>query len=207
MLNQIVAKSSWWFKPMSTSENQSILEPVSTSRSKNKIVPKKAISSYFSQYASPLGGLLIRHNGKSIQQLQYAPFTTHENIEITPLPKPWLVLLHEYFAGNYDALNKLPVQLDTGTVFQQQVWLGIRAIKAGETTSYLKLAQKIERPRAIRAIGQALKRNPIPLILPCHRVIQQSGGLGGYEGDAQSSYGRKQFLLWHEGVFLSNKKQ
>lgn len=190
---------------MRASEQRPIHEAVSPSHPKNKTMPKKLVISALSQYASPLGTLLIRHNGKSIQQLQYEH--SRANNELTPLPVKWRVLLNDYFAGNYKALDKLPVLLDTGTVFQQQVWLGIRAIKAGETSSYLQLAQRIGRPKAMRAIGQALKRNPIPLILPCHRVIQQSGKLGGYEGDAESSLGRKQFLLWHEGAILSDKKQ
>lgn len=191
---------------MSATEDQPVLKAVAKTRVAAKKNTTKLNQSYFSRYASPLGELLIRHNGKSIQQLQYSSLDSALNISLKPLPKQWKIKLDRYFSGDYSALNQLPVQLDTGTIFQKQVWLAIRKIKSGETISYLQLAQRIERPRAIRAIGQALKRNPIPLILPCHRVIQQSGKLGGYEGDALSSQGRKQFLLWHEGVFLSNKK-
>jgi methylated-DNA-[protein]-cysteine S-methyltransferase len=191
---------------MSTTEDQ----PVLTSVAKKRIAVKKNITkpslSYLSTYASPLGTLLIRHNAKSIQQLQYVSLDQSEQSSQKPLPAVWRVLLDRYFSGDYVALQRLPVQLDSGTIFQQQVWLGIRKIKAGETISYLQLAQRIDRPRAVRAVGQALKKNPIPLILPCHRVIQQSGKLGGYEGDLLSTTGRKQFLLWHEGIFLSNKK-
>lgn len=191
---------------MSATEDQPVLTSVAKTRVAIKKPPRKPSPIYLSQYASPLGELLIRHNSKSIQQLQYTSQDTLISTPLTQLPVAWTLKLNHYFSGDYSALDQLPIQLDTGTIFQQQVWLAIRKIKTGETISYLQLAQRIERPRAIRAIGQALKRNPIPLILPCHRVIQQSGKLGGYEGDADSSHGRKQFLLWHEGVFLSNKK-
>lgn len=163
-----------------------------------------------SVYASPLGNLRIQHTGHSIQQIQYmSPADTETSqLAVTALPARWVQLLDNYFCGDFSTLDHLPVRLDQGTEFQQQVWLALRKIKAGHTCSYKELANRIKRPNAIRAVGQALSRNPVVIVLPCHRVIQQSGALGGYEGKLAASNGRKQFLLWHEGadVLLARHK-
>ena len=111
----------------------------------------------------------------------------------------------DYFAGDLDALLSLPVSLRQGTVFQQQVWLALRQIPAGQIYTYTQLAQAIGRPQAVRAVGQALSKNPISIVLPCHRVILQSGGLGGYAGSSNLGQTRKQFLLWHECGFGANR--
>jgi methylated-DNA-[protein]-cysteine S-methyltransferase len=73
--------------------------------------------------------------------------------------------------------------------------------------SYQQLAGMIDRPLACRAVGQALKLNPIAIILPCHRVVHQSGELGGYAGNTDIGRSRKHFLLWHEGVMTSQRHQ
>lgn len=154
-----------------------------------------------SVYASPLGNLDIQHNGHSIQRIRYLnPDDNIQQVASSPLPLRWQALLNSYFCGDFSALDHLPVRLDQGTEFQQQVWLALRKIKAGHTWSYTELAHRIKRPNAVRAVGQALRRNPVVIVLPCHRVIQQSGALGGYEGDQVAASGRKQFLLWHEGA-------
>lgn len=101
-----------------------------------------------------------------------------------------------YFAGVLTALDDLPVATG-GTPFQQQVWRALRSIPAGTTLSYQQLAQRIERPRAIRAVGMANAANPVSLVLPCHRVIGARGTLTGYAGGLE----RKQWLLTHEQQF------
>lgn len=102
--------------------------------------------------------------------------------------------LLQYFAGDrkeFDlALN--PV----GTEFQQQTWHMLAKIPFGETWSYGQLANKINSPKAVRAVGAANGRNPIPIILPCHRVIGSNGTLTGFGGGLPV----KQWLLEHEGV-------
>ena len=158
----------------------------------------------YSIYASPLGPLLIQHSGRSIQHIKYLNLKEAQDPArlLSPLPQRWLHDLNSYFCGDFEALSHLPVRLDQGTEFQQQVWFCLRKIKPGQTWSYSELAQRIKRPNAVRAVGQALRRNPVVIVLPCHRVIQQSGALGGYEGDGMSGTGRKQFLLWHEGAIV-----
>lgn len=83
----------------------------------------------------------------------------------------------------FDIKNKTPKQVNlhlVGTHFQQQVWQALLAIPFGQTISYSQLAAQVERPKAFRAVGTAVGANPITFLIPCHRVLQQSGGLGGY---------------------------
>lgn len=105
--------------------------------------------------------------------------------------------LTAYFAGDLRALDAIPVETG-GTEFQSRVWLALREIPPGTTTSYGELAARLGAPRAVRAVGLANGRNPIPLVLPCHRVIGASGSLTGYGG----GLGRKRWLLVHEGALL-----
>ena len=100
--------------------------------------------------------------------------------------------LREYFAGER---REFSVPLDiTGTEFQNKVWRALRSIPFGETRSYGELAAQIGAPKASRAVGAANGRNPIPIILPCHRVIGSSGSLTGFGGGLPM----KKQLLAHE---------
>ena len=92
------------------------------------------------------------------------------------------------------ALNEIPVAFEVGTPFQRSVWEAIRAIPMGETRSYGQIAKMIERPKAVRAVGGALNRNPIWLIVPCHRVVGADGSMTGYAGGIEA----KEWLLWFE---------
>lgn len=103
--------------------------------------------------------------------------------------------LRAYFGGEVDALDSIPVEAG-GTPFQQQVWKRLRRVRAGSTVSYGELARAIGRPQAVRAVGMANARNPIPIVIPCHRVIAADGTLHGYGGGLN----RKQWLLDHEGA-------
>jgi len=75
-----------------------------------------------------------------------------------------------------------PLDLQTGTEFQREVWKALRGIPPGGTASYLEIARKLGRPKAARAVGQACGANPIPVLIPCHRVLASNGGLGGFSG-------------------------
>ncbi len=97
--------------------------------------------------------------------------------------------LAAYFAGRRTAFD-LPLA-PAGTEFQQQVWAALRTIPYGQTWSYAQLADKIGRPSAVRAVGLANGRNPIAVVIPCHRVIGSDGSLTGYGGGLD----RKRFLL------------
>jgi methylated-DNA-[protein]-cysteine S-methyltransferase len=89
----------------------------------------------------------------------------------------------------------VPIALD-GTDFQREVWDVLLTIRAGETRTYREIAQAIGRPDAVRAVGAAVGRNPVSIIVPCHRVVGSDGGLTGFAGGVDT----KEWLLRHEGV-------
>lgn len=100
--------------------------------------------------------------------------------------------LHDYFYGSRRGFD-LPLAPE-GTSFQQQVWRALQQIPCGETISYGELAKRIGRPSASRAVGAANGRNPLPIVIPCHRVIGADGRLTGYAGGVAI----KESLLRHE---------
>lgn len=102
-----------------------------------------------------------------------------------------------YFAGQVGALEEVPVALE-GTEFQRAVWAALRRIPVGQTWTYARLAREVGKPTAMRAVGAANGRNPVALVVPCHRVIATGGKLGGYAGGLD----RKAWLLRHEGAQL-----
>ena len=89
--------------------------------------------------------------------------------------------LAAYFAGKRKGFD-LPLSLECGTAFQQQVWSALIAVPSGATTSYGAISQRIGRPNATRAVAAAIARNPISIIVPCHRVLGANGSLTGYAG-------------------------
>lgn len=101
--------------------------------------------------------------------------------------------VERYFAGDVDALDEIPIEAD-GTDFQRAVWDAIREIPAGRTASYQEIARSVGRPAAVRAVGTATGRNPVSIVVPCHRVIRSDGTLGGYGGGLH----RKEWFLDHE---------
>lgn len=108
---------------------------------------------------------------------------------------PYLAELEGYFAG---ALTRFraPVDLLDGTEFQQRVWAALTTIPYGETRSYKWLAEQVGRRRGFRAVGMANHRNPLPIVVPCHRVVNADGRLGGYGGGLEV----KRALLRLEGA-------
>lgn len=106
-----------------------------------------------------------------------------------------------YFDGDREALTRVDWSLDgaaAGDGFQARVWRALAAVPAGVTISYGEMAKRAGEPGAAQAAGTALNRNPIPLILACHRVIGADGSLTGFGG----GLGRKEWLLRHEGALL-----
>ncbi|HEY7212008.1 MAG TPA: methylated-DNA--[protein]-cysteine S-methyltransferase [Bryobacteraceae bacterium] len=113
--------------------------------------------------------------------------------EARPNPFGLTHALESYFTGDIQSIDKLPVAAG-GTAFQQNVWQCLRSIPAGETISYGTLAERLGQPRAVRAVGLANGANPVPIVVPCHRVIGSNGSLTGYGGGLD----RKRWLLEHE---------
>jgi methylated-DNA-[protein]-cysteine S-methyltransferase len=101
--------------------------------------------------------------------------------------------LRAYLEGDVTAIDDLPVDVE-GTPFQMRVWEALRTIPAGETISYRELARRAGAPDAVRAAGTANGKNPVSVVIPCHRVIRADGSIGGYGGGLP----RKRWLLAHE---------
>jgi methylated-DNA-[protein]-cysteine S-methyltransferase len=145
---------------------------------------------------SPVGMWLIGEEGNSICQVDFVG-----DIE-PPIGKPSSPLLEQaveqlgdYFQGQRKTFS-LPYHVK-GTPFQEAVWRALCEIPYGKTCSYQDIAKKVGRPKAMRAVGGANHRNPISILIPCHRVIGQDGGLVGYGGGLEA----KKFLLDLEGKF------
>lgn len=138
------------------------------------------MSTYF--YETPIGAIGIAEKDGKITRLYFPtdyrlPDTT---IQETPLLQEAAQQLQDYLAGKLTGFS-LPLQPE-GTTFMQQVWRRLCEIPYGETASYKSLAESIDKPNAARAVGRANHRNPIPIFIPCHRVIGASGSLVGYRG-------------------------
>jgi methylated-DNA-[protein]-cysteine S-methyltransferase len=142
-----------------------------------------AISYY--NWTSPLGKLLLVASAEGLRAIRF------EGREKFSPPRPdWIYgeepfrdlmrQLQEYFAGSRSDFD-LPLA-PQGTSFQIKVWDALQKIPYGETISYAELAQRIGRPKAVRAVGAANGANPIPILIPCHRVIGSNGALVGYGG-------------------------
>lgn len=107
--------------------------------------------------------------------------------------------IEAYYDGMLTAIDELPVKTG-GTPFQREVWSVLRTIPAGDTLSYGRIAVRLGRPKAMRAVGMANGANPVSLIVPCHRVIGANAALTGYGGGIE----RKRWLLRHEGAAFKN---
>jgi methylated-DNA-[protein]-cysteine S-methyltransferase len=143
---------------------------------------------------SPIGELLLAGDGTSLQRLNMQdaprPFRVPGGWERTDDPFGEAIeQLGEYFAGERREFD-LPLDL-IGNPFERRVWDALLGIPFGETVSYGEIAKRIDAPTAPRAVGLANGRNPIALIVPCHRVIGANGSLTGYGGGLE----RKRYLL------------
>jgi methylated-DNA-[protein]-cysteine S-methyltransferase len=143
-------------------------------------------------HPSPVGDLLVRADSDGrLAEL----FTRHDGAAETDWPFEAITeQLDAYFAGEREdfALELAP----HGTPFQLRVWHELTKIPYGETIPYSELARRLGNPKAVRAVGLANGRNPISIVIPCHRVIGADGSLVGYGGGLE----RKKWLLEHEAV-------
>ena len=163
---------------------------------------------FWTEMATPLGTLLIGANNNNLSAIRFAwlEATRDCRFETKALARNTNNLLtyacsqlSEYFSGQRHQFE-LPLDLSILTAFQRQVLAVTGRIPWGEVWSYQRVGAEMGRPNASRPVGQALGRNPIPIVIPCHRVIASDGGLGGYCG--KSGLDLKRWLLRHEGVQL-----
>jgi len=153
----------------------------------------------FQQLTYEFGTLLVAWEREQIVYLDFglnverARTYLAEETDEGILPKDWQIAFDRYAEGDRQALDLLPCQLRV-TPFAEQVLLALRQVPFGQTISYGELAQMIGKPKAARAVGGALNRNPIALIYPCHRVIGATGKMTGFA----SGIAHKEALLAHE---------
>ena len=150
---------------------------------------------------SPLGRILLAASTHHLvgvwfeQDQRHLPaFAQWQTDDAHPVLERAKLQLSEYFKGQRRQFD-LPVRLDSGTTFQQKVWQQLLAIEPGQTTTYADIAAALGQPSAVRAVGGAVGRNPVSIIVPCHRVIGRDGSLTGYAGGLD----RKVALLRLEG--------
>lgn len=162
----------------------------------------------FDRLPSPLGELLIvADDSGRLRAIDWAEEERlrdrlarslgHGDFTLAPQRNPagLIAALEAYFAGDLAVIDALPVETG-GTPFQRAVWAALRGIACGTTVSYGEIARRIGQPGAMRAVGLANNSNPIPIVVPCHRVIGANGTLVGYGGGLD----RKRWLLNHEGA-------
>ncbi len=142
-------------------------------------------TTYFTYVDSPAGRLLLAGDDRGLKLISFPEGKGARKPESTWVQdeKPFLDAvgqLREYFAGKRREFD-LPLAPE-GTPFQLKTWQTLRGIPYGGTTSYGEIARRIGKPKAIRAVGAANGRNPLPIVVPCHRVIGSDGSLTGYGG-------------------------
>ncbi len=158
---------------------------------------------WYAEMKSPLGKLTLESDGESLTRIRLPEEEWRPDPEVTRMRKPELFTeaaaqLGAYFRGERTEFS-LPLN-PQGTPFQKKVWDLLCEIPAGETITYGELATRAGNSKAFRAVGAANGRNPLPIIIPCHRVIGAGGKLTGYAGGLEA----KKKLLEIESAGLRN---
>lgn len=156
----------------------------------------------YTQYPSPLGNLLLAATENGLCGLYFEEHKYFDGPQgwqedrTNPHLQEAMRQIDEYFGGKRTDFD---VALDLGgTPFQQAVWKALQTLPFGATSTYTDIAAHVANPNAVRAAGTAIGRNPVSIIVPCHRVLGASGGLSGYAGGLE----RKRYLLAHEGRLM-----
>lgn len=161
---------------------------------KNHPIVGKNMAHYISYYNSPVGTLELIANDEHLLKVNFV-----QNLQKASYPNPILKQteqeLDEYFRHQRQIFT-IPLYVE-GTEFQEKVWAGLKTIPYGHTCSYKDIAEIIKNPKACRAVGNANNKNPISIIIPCHRVIGADKKLVGYGGGLD----KKIWLLNHEEKF------
>jgi len=140
---------------------------------------------------SPVGSIYLDVVDGALTSLSYSHQPSKGQVDVAEHQ------LDEYFSGN--RVNFDLMVRPEGTLFQKQVWEEMQKIPFGETVTYAELAKRVGRPEAWRAVANACGKNPIVIVIPCHRVVGSYGKLGGYSGGLD----KKRWLLQHEAAVLS----
>lgn len=154
---------------------------------------------FTSIYVSPIGKILIVADDKFVKRVEFIGDDVHVLENENGISIQCRKELADYFIGK---IKSFTVRTNPdGTVFQKSVWTELSKINYGVTASYLQIAKRLGDEKTIRAAANANGKNPVAIIIPCHRVIGSNGSLTGYAGGLW----RKKFLLEHEGVLQKNQ--
>ena len=148
---------------------------------------------YTDYLATPVGTLEIKSSDVGIRAISFVE-SQSEIIQASELTTLCKQQLSEYFSGERKVFE-LPLD-QQGTDFQKTIWKSLVTVSFGESASYKDIANNVGNPKAVRAVGAANGKNPISIVVPCHRVIGVTGKLTGYAGGLD----RKKWLLAHEGI-------
>jgi methylated-DNA-[protein]-cysteine S-methyltransferase len=173
---------------------------------KNKKIDIKFI--YFSEYTSPLGKIFLAASEKGLwaitpsngSQKSLPDNLTPQCFKLVRSEKPFKTLkgqMNKYFKGQ-PIVFKFKADLSHGTIFQRKVWGKLSELLPGQLVTYNMLARELGMPKSARAVGQAVGANPLPIIIPCHRVIASDGSLCGFGWGLK----KKKQLLAIEGIHL-----
>ena len=149
---------------------------------------------YYDNYDTPLGKMEITADNQAVLSIHFVKKTQKmKRNAITNIAKTQML---QYFAGDLKEFD-MPMA-SQGTDFQQQVWHALTSVGYGNTCCYSDIASKIKNPKAVRAVGAANGKNPMTIVVPCHRIIGRDGSLTGYAGGMD----KKAWLLNHEANTL-----
>ena len=146
--------------------------------------------------ASPIGTVEIGVSSECVTSLDFVDSPQHQESGDSNVMRKAIQQTRAYFQGRLQEFD-LPLDM-AGTPFQRSVWQALLAVPFGQTASYQQMADAVGKSKAVRAVGAANGRNPVAIIVPCHRIIGKNGNLTGYGGGLW----RKEWLLRHEGVLL-----
>lgn len=160
---------------------------------------------YYDQFSSPVGELRVLVDERGILGVDFERESIHfdslwQKGENHPLILQVKQAIQHYFQGEKNAFSHLPLA-PQGTAFQLQVWQILLSIPFGQTMSYGEIAKQLGKPNAMRAVGGAVGRNPISIIIPCHRVLGRDKNLTGFGGGLPA----KRILLQHENIAYVDK--
>lgn len=144
-----------------------------------------------------MGYVKIEGNSEVICSISFSDFNSTDTEFQPEIARNACYQLEQYFLGKLQVFN-LPIH-QQGTEFQQKVWAQLKDIPYGKTCSYMAIARKLNNPKSIRAVGNSNGKNSLAIVIPCHRVIGESGKLVGYAAGLE----RKKWLLQHEAKFAN----
>jgi methylated-DNA-[protein]-cysteine S-methyltransferase len=156
------------------------------------------MATYFKTINSPIGVLKLSSDERFLKSISFDAEYVPDDSFIPEVLIESQRQLEAYFSGRLLIFN-LPVEPD-GTQFQHRVWEHVSAVSYGATKSYVEIARELKSENSSRAVGMANGKNPLPIIIPCHRIIGQNGKLTGYAGGLE----RKKWLLLHEQHYSGN---